>query len=118
MTEERRKFKRLDLDVEIQLQCISEGDVTTEKYLRVEVFNASEGGLAFRTPYELKVGSCYDTKLVIWTKEEIRAIIKIVRVTEKDGRFEYGCTFVGLAYYDAMKIKIYQLLRENENITE
>ncbi len=112
MTEDRRKFKRLDLDVELQLQCISEGDVTTEKYLRVEVLNASEGGLAFKTSHELKVGTCYDTKLVIWTKEEIRTIIKIVRMNEKDSYYEYGCIFVGLAYYDAMKIKIYQLLRE------
>ena len=114
MTAERRRFRRLDLDVEIQLQCISEGDVTTEKYLRVEVFNASEGGIAFRTPHQLKVGTCYDTKLVIWTKEEIRAIIKIVRMIEKDGHFEYGCIFVGLSYYDAMKIHIYQLLHEND----
>ncbi len=112
MAEERRKFKRLDLDVELQLQCISEGDLTTEKYLRVEAVNASEGGLAFRTPHELKVGTCYDTKLVIWTKEEIRAIIKIVRMIERDDHYEYGCIFVGLAYYDAMKIKIYQLLQE------
>ena len=113
MAEERRKYKRLDLDVELQLQCISEGDVTTEKYLKVEALNASEGGLAFKTPHQLKVGSCYDTKLVIWTKEEIRAIIKIIRVVEKETYYEYGCIFVGLAYYDAMKIKIYQLLHEN-----
>ena len=29
-----------------------------------------------------------------------------------------GVVFVGLAYYDAMKIKIYQLLRDNETSTE
>ncbi|MBE6014448.1 MAG: PilZ domain-containing protein [Lachnospiraceae bacterium] len=112
MQEERRKYKRLDLDVKIQLQCVSEGDITTEKYLHVNVTNASEGGIAFRTKHELKVGSLYDTKLVIWTKEELQTVIKIIRVTEKDDMYEYGCIFVGMGSSDALKIQIYQMLHD------
>ena len=112
MLEERRKYKRLDLDVRIQLQCLSEGEITTEKYLHVDVVNASEGGIAFKTKHELKVGTCYDTKLIIWTKEEISTIIKIVRMTEKDDCYEYGCIFVGMTGSDALKFQIYQMLHD------
>lgn len=114
MQEERRKYKRLDLDVKIQLQCVSEGEITTEKYLHVDVVNASEGGIAFKTNYELKVGTCYDTKLVIWTKEELQTVIKIIRMTEKDDHYEYGCIFVGMGSSDALKIQIYQMIHDQE----
>ena len=114
MLEERRKYKRLDLDVNIRLQRISEGDITTEKYLHVDVTNASEGGIGFRTTHELEVGSCFDTNITIWTKEVITTVIKIVRKTEVEGGFEYGCIFVGLGTSDALKIQIYQMLHDNE----
>ena len=115
MQEERRKYKRLDLDVNIQLQRVNEGDITIEKYLHVDVLNASEGGLAFRSTHELEVGTCHDTKLVIWTKEEIRTVLKIVRVTEKEDIYEYGCIFVGMSSSDTLKIQIYQMIHDNED---
>ncbi len=112
--QERRKHKRLELDVSIQLQCISEGEITTEQYLHVDVVNASEGGIAFKTKHELKVGTCYDTKLTIWTKEEIKTVVKIVRMTEKEDDYEYGCIFVGLSNSDALKFKIYHMIHDED----
>lgn len=114
MNGERRKSKRLRLDVAIQLECISDDVITTEKYLHVEVVNISTTGLAFKSKYELKNGSCYDTKLKIWTKEEIRTIIKIVRCEKEEDEYVYGCIFIGLPERETMKIEIYQLFHEKE----
>ena len=114
--EEKRKDRRLDLDVTLELSRIDGDDgVTTIKLVHVEVTDLSRSGIGFKTKQELKPGSFYDTKLQIWTKDIIEAIIKIVRCTkEEDGYYHYGATFVGMIDKDALKIDVYRMFFENE----
>ena len=73
--EEKRRDRRLDLDVTLELSRIDEGDgVTTIKLVHVDVLDLSRSGIGFITKQELNVGSFYDTKLQIWTKDIIEAI--------------------------------------------
>ena len=66
--EEKRKHKRLELDVNVQLERLDEDDVTTLKYVHVDVTDITRSGLGFRCAKELAIGSYYDTKIQIWTK--------------------------------------------------
>ncbi|SFA92650.1 PilZ domain-containing protein [Acetitomaculum ruminis DSM 5522] len=115
MSAERRKYKRLPLDVSVQLECISEEEITTEKYLHVETMDISTAGLAFKSSYELNVGTFYDTRIIIWTKEEIHTVLKIIRSQKVDDGFVYGCIFIGLPERESIKIEIYQLLKERDD---
>ena len=45
--EEKRKHKRLDLDVEIQLERLDEEGVTTLKYVHVDITDISRSGVGF-----------------------------------------------------------------------
>ena len=45
--EEKRRDKRLELDVNIQLQRLDEDGVTTLKFLHVDVVDISKGGIGF-----------------------------------------------------------------------
>ena len=46
--EERRKHKRLDLEVMVELERLDEESVTTLKYVHVEVTDISRSGLGFK----------------------------------------------------------------------
>ncbi len=111
--EEKRKHKRLDLDVSIQLERIDKDGITTLRFFHVTVQDISRSGLSFVTDQEMGIGTYYDTKIQIWTKEVIDAVIEIVRHEDlPDGRNKYGCVFIGLSDTDALKIDIYQIFNE------
>ena len=112
--EEKRKNKRLDIDVKVEIERIDEANITTVKYMEVEVTNISKTGLAFRVPdVEFEVGACFDARIQIWTKETIDTIFKVVRVNKLENDvYEYGCIFVGMTDTDA--IEIYQLFNDVE----
>lgn len=111
--EERRRSKRLELDVSVQLERLDEEGITTLKYVHVKVADISKTGIGFRSEKELELGTYYDTKLQIWTKETIDTVIEIVRAEKRsDGGFNYGGVFIGMNETDALKIEIYQIFNE------
>ena len=112
--QEKRKSKRLELEVDLQLERLDEADgVTTIKYARVFVSDLSRGGIGFDARQELTMHSYYNAKIQIWTKETIDAVIEIVRSQPKeDGTFHYGGEFIGMTDADALKIDIYQMFNE------
>ena len=110
--EDRRKHKRLDLDVTVQLERLDYEGITTLKYVKVDVFDLSKSGIGFKCKEPLEVGTFYDVKLQIWTKEIIDAVIEIVRCNKKEDTNEYGATFIGMTETDSLKIDIYQIFNE------
>ncbi|MCR4694097.1 MAG: PilZ domain-containing protein [Pseudobutyrivibrio sp.] len=114
--EEKRRAKRLDINVKVEIERIDEPKVTTVKYVDVDVTNISKSGLAFRASgVEFSEGACFDARIQIWTKETIDTVFKVVRVNKiDDDTYEYGCIFVGMTDTDALKIEIYQLFNDVE----
>ena len=111
--EEKRKHKRLELDVSVQLERLDEDGVTTLKYMHVEVTDISRSGLGFKSSQKMEVGTYYDTKIQIWTKEVVDAVIEIVRCErQQDDMYKYGCIFIGMTDVDALKIDIYQIFND------
>lgn len=55
--EERRKHKRLDLEVMVELERLDEESVTTLKYVHVEVTDISRSGLGFKSKEILRLGA-------------------------------------------------------------
>ena len=110
--EEKRKHKRLDIDVSVQLERLDEDGVTTLKYCHVDVKDISRSGIGFTSKVELANHTYYDTKIQIWTKEVVDAVIEIVRCEEKEGVYHYGAVFIGMTDTDALKIDIYQIFND------
>ena len=46
--EEKRKHKRLDLDVTVQLERLDKDGVTTLKYVHVDITDLSRSGIGFK----------------------------------------------------------------------
>ena len=116
--EERRNSRRLPIDVTIELERIDNNEgITTLKLVHVDVTDLSKSGIGFSTQAQLEVGSYYNTKLQIWTKETIDAVIEIVREQEQEDTNHYGAKFIGMIEMDELKIDIYRIFYEyNENI--
>lgn len=116
--DEKRKFERLSLDVNVEIERIDSGDTTTIKYLTVNVTDISRNGIGFTTKNELQNGTVMQANITIWTKEVLHTIFKVVRAECIDGLWHYGCIFVGMREEDALKIQIYQMIQDrdiNEN---
>lgn len=110
--EEKRKHKRLDLDVSVELERLAQDGITTLKYIHVDVTDVSRSGIGFKSPQELEMGSYYNANIQIWTKEIINAVIKLVRRTRIEGGYHYGSEFIGMSDTDALKIDIYQIFND------
>lgn len=110
--EEKRKHKRLELDVTVELERLDEDGVTTLRYSHVEVVDISRTGIRFKAGQRLEVGSHYNTKIQIWTKEIIDVVIEVVRCEELEDGYRYGGIFIGMSNTDALKIDIYQIFND------
>lgn len=110
--EEKRKHKRLDIDVNVQLERLDRDGVTTLRYVRVDVTDISRSGIGFVTNVPLETGTYYDAKIQIWTKEIVDTVIEIVRRRQTPTGYEYGGVFIGMTDTDALKIDIYQIFND------
>lgn len=61
--EEKRRHKRLDIDVSVQLERLDEDGVTTLKYCHVDVTDISRSGIGFNAKVPLDIHTYYDTKI-------------------------------------------------------
>lgn len=110
---ERRKHKRLDLDVSIRLEALNKDGTTTSKFEHVDVTDISRSGLGFKSAKKLDMNSYYDTQIQIWTKEVVDAVIELIREESlENGSYKYGAVFIGMSDTDAVKIDIYQIFNE------
>lgn len=109
---EKRKYKRSDLDVTVQLrQC----DNPEHKKITVEVQDLSREGIGFYSTEDIEIGEYYDAEIVIWTKEVIKVVLKIVRRTQLNNKevISYGAEFIGLSEGEKFRIDVYQCVEEN-----
>lgn len=115
---ERRRSKRMDIDVTIKLNELKSGAVSNTanfNEIEVEIVNISKDGLAFRSEEKLELNTFYDANVVLWTKETLQAVIEIVRMENLGNEPTlYGCRFIGMLAADQLKIQIYEMLQEND----
>ena len=116
--EERRKNNRLDISVEIETERIDQEDTTTVRYLNAHVTDISKTGIGFVASHNFEIGATFTAIITIWTSEKLQTIFKVVRKNQReDGKYQYGCIFVGMQDTDILKIQIYEMLK-NSGIDE
>lgn len=109
---EKRKNKRLDMITAIELARLDERGMATEKRVSANIMDISRGGIGFETRHPLEIGSCYDTKITLWSREIVSAVLEIVHGEEIENGYRYGGEFIGISDSDAVKIDIYQVFHD------
>ena len=108
--EERRKYKRLDLEGELLMRPMdNSGEVTP---VAISIVDCSRGGMGFQSDQQLVMGDNYEANLTIWTKEVLHVFIKIVRGTMLEDSYYYGAIFIGMPEYDRQRISVYETVQE------
>ncbi|HHV09784.1 MAG TPA: PilZ domain-containing protein [Clostridiales bacterium] len=115
---ERRKYKRLPIDLHLEVDEVFKQDYVVIRDLNadVEVFDISKTGIGFLSEASLPLGYYFRTRINLGDGEFFHAVIQIVRahISENDRKI-YGATFVGLAPFLADKIDHYEIkLKESE----
>lgn len=102
--EERRKSRRIDLECTLTAKRIDSGN-TGE--VTIDIQDVSKSGIGFLCKEKLEMDAVYEAHLVIWTKETIHTLLKIVRIAERGEAYLYGAVFMGLSDIDIYRISVY-----------
>ena len=103
--EERRRARRMRLESTITVRRIDSG---IDEEVTIEIKDISKSGIGFFCTEILEVGSIYQSSIIIWTKEIIPVLLKIVR------EVDYGAEFMGLSEIDMFRIAVYEELERSE----
>ena len=115
--EERRKYKRLDLEGELIMKSMTDNKEDSTP-VSISVLNCSRAGMGFQSDCQLVMGDNYEANLTIWTKEVLHVFIKIVRGTMLEDSYEYGAIFIGMPEYDRQRISVYETVQETLSESE
>lgn len=109
---EKRKHKRMDIDVSIELEQLTEDGISMLEYATVQACNISRGGIGFISRQRLEEGSYYDAKIQIRNGDALNTVLEINRREENEGEYKYGAVFIGMSDADAAKIDVYQVFQD------
>lgn len=116
MESERRKSKRINIDVTIQVKSVNQNNSADQPTaVDVNVVDISTTGMAFKSDYQFKLDTYYDANITLENKESIQTIIEVIRAECIDDSIQYGCCFVGITLEQQFKISVYQIVAENAN---
>lgn len=109
--EERRRARRMKLESTITVRRIDSG---MDEEIMIEIRDLSKSGIGFLCTEVLDVGSIYQSSIIIWTKEVIPVLLKIVREKDEGDKKFYGAEFMGLSEIDMFRIEVYEELERLE----
>lgn len=117
--EEKRKSCRHEIHLEIKLRRLNGGPLETNATPEiVELRDLSRNGLGFFSRKELEIGSFYDAKITLWTKETMNAMFEIVRSQPDGDGYVYGGMFVALPECEAFRIDVYEMFQDAKEKAE
>lgn len=114
--EERRRHKRLPLKLEIDIDKLfkQDNEIIDDINESIEVINISKTGLGFLCKDELPLDYYFNAKIEFSEARFFYCVIKIIRKEELEGKFLFGCEFVGLAEFLSNKVDEYEALLEEK----
>jgi len=97
---ERRKFKRLPVEIKLTIESLyrQNNESLDELNESIVVTDVSKTGLGFLTSAELPMDYYFNARIEIDEERKFYGVMKIIRKDqEEDGSFHFGCEFVGMA---------------------
>ncbi len=97
--EEKRKRKRYPIDITLTVESLYKQDnITIDSVNKnIEIIDISRSGIGFICTDDLPLDYYFNARLDVEDKKHIYSVIKIIRKSETEDGFNYGCEFVGLA---------------------
>lgn len=108
---ERRRYKRLPIELQLEVDEVFKQDYVVIKNLNasVTVFDISRNGIGFMSDASLPLGFYFRGKINLGDNDFFYVVIQIIRAhIAADGKKVYGAEFVGLAPFLADKVDKYE----------
>lgn len=109
---DERRSKRTSMPSKLVIKRLDGGE---DHQVAIEITDVSKSGIGFECEEQLQTGEVYESFLTIWTMEVIHAILRIVRIEPKEGRYCYGAVFVGMPDTESARIEVYQTIEDVKN---
>lgn len=107
---ERRKYKRLPIELHLEVDEIFKQDYVVVKDLSasISVFDISRNGIGFASEATLPLGYYFRGRINLGEKDFFYVVIQIVRIDMSENNHNvYGAEFVGIAPFLADKVDRY-----------
>lgn len=98
--EEKRKSKRLDVDMSLNISDIFKQDNVKIENIDapIRVTNLSKSGIGFESEATLPVGYYFNAKINLGNSDStLYTVVRIIRAEGTPYGMYYGCEFIGLA---------------------
>lgn len=99
--QEKRKYKRLPIDLKLEVSEVFKQDNKVIKDLNteIEVFDISKAGIGFTTNTYIPEDYYFNATILFKnTNQKILTVVKILHSTKlSENEYRYGCEFTGLA---------------------
>ncbi len=116
--EEKRKYKRLPIDLKLEVSEVfkQDNDVIRDLHAEVEVFDISKNGIGFTTTTLIPEGYYFNATITLENSDQkLLTVVKILHRFElPDGQYRYGCEFTGMAGIFDFIFAEYENMVENQ----
>lgn len=98
--EEKRKSKRLPVDMKLEISNLFKQDNVMIKNIDapIRVVNISKNGIGFESEAILPIGYYFNSKIELGDSQScLYTVVQIIRVEKREDKVYYGCEFIGMA---------------------
>lgn len=96
---ERRRYKRLPVEIKLTIESLyrQNNESFDELNESIIVTDISRAGLGFESTAELPMDYYFNARIEIDEKRNFYGVMKIIRKSQEDDGYHYGCEYVGMA---------------------
>lgn len=97
--DERRKAKRIDFKLKLVVDSLYKQDHIELNDIEneIEILDISKSGIGFISEADMPMNFYFNAHIVLDEDKRFFGVLKIIRKSIIDNKFNYGCEFIGLA---------------------
>lgn len=97
--DERRKTKRIDFKLKLIVDSLYKQDHIELNNIEneIEILDISRSGLGFISEADMPMDFYFNAHIIMDEDKRFFGVLKIIRKSETEDGFNYGCEFIGLA---------------------
>ncbi len=119
MVKERRRNRRLPVDIQLKIESLYKQDhvILEDINQGIVVTDISKSGVGFNSSADLPLGFYFNARIEIDQEKKFYSVLKIIRkVDDDDGGYHFGCEFVGLADILSGQVDDYEHEHEHDEV--
>lgn len=113
--DERRRAKRIEFNLKLVVDSLYKQDHVELNNIEseIEIHDISKSGIGFISKADMPMEFYFNAHIVLDEDKRFFGVLKIIRKSEVEDGFDYGCEFIGLADILSNVIDEYDMEKNN-----